>query len=34
MTLVQVVALVEDEARVEIEATAVVPARSETAIPR
>jgi enamine deaminase RidA (YjgF/YER057c/UK114 family) len=34
MTLVQVVALVEDEARVEIEATAVVPGRSKTAIPR
>jgi enamine deaminase RidA (YjgF/YER057c/UK114 family) len=33
MTLVQVVALVEDEARVEIEATAVVPGRSKTAIP-
>jgi enamine deaminase RidA (YjgF/YER057c/UK114 family) len=34
MTLVQVVALVEDEARVEIEATAVMPGRSEKAIPR
>jgi enamine deaminase RidA (YjgF/YER057c/UK114 family) len=34
MTLVQVVALVEDEARVEIEATAVLPDRSETAVTR